>query len=123
MSRQRVSFSDLIGKTLTNIFVSGDNSEITFITNDNKKYIMYHNQSCCESVEVEDICGRLTDLVGVPILDAYESTNSDNPKNNHDECFIWTFYNISTMKGYVTIRWYGVSNGYYSVSVTFEETH
>ena len=34
-----------------------------------------------------------------------------------DDIGMWTFYNLVTDKEDCTIRWYGVSNGYYSVDV------
>lgn len=112
---------DLIGKTMVSV-ENVDDREIIFTTTDGEKFILYHCQDCCESVSVEDIIGDLADLVGEPILLAEESVSDQNPegviKTYHDS-FTWTFYKFATRKGYVDIRWYGESNGYYSESVSF----
>lgn len=110
----------LVGKTLKKIEVNEWNNEIYFYEQSGDKYKMFHYQDCCEDVSIEDICGDLDDLIGTPIIMADEATNHDTPKNEYDESFTWTFYKIATVKGYVTIRWYGESNGYYSEEVDFE---
>lgn len=112
-----VAFSELLGKTLISV-KSRQNTEhqdeIHFITKDGK-YIMTHDQDCCETVSIEEIIGNLDDLIGSPIVMAEESSN----EGDDDEwgSSTWTFYKLATNKGYVTIRWYGESNGYYSESV------
>jgi hypothetical protein len=113
-----VGFESLLGKTLKEVHRVGDEALI-FITNDGEKYQMYHEQDCCESVEIEDICGELDDLIGEPILIAREDTKEgeQDPDGWGDDSSTWTFYNIATIKGSLTIRWFGSSNGYYSESV------
>lgn len=115
-----VEFNNLIGKGLNKIEINKQMDEIIFHCEDESKYKMYHVQDCCESVTIEDICGDINDLIGSPIVVAEESTNNENPKE-WAESFTWTFYKLATAKGYVTIRWYGESNGYYSESVNFEK--
>ncbi len=66
-------------------------------------------------VTVEDVNGSKYDIIGTKILSAYESTGSAKPYGTY------TFYHIQTVKGDVTIRWLGVSNGYYSEKVSFVE--
>lgn len=111
----------ILGKTLSEI-VNGDD-QLRFKTTDGESYIMYHNQDCCENVYIEDIIGDLNDLIGVPILIAEEAIDPNDVPDEpcSSESQTWTFYKLATRKGYVTIRWYGSSNGYYSERVDFEK--
>ena len=115
---QMVSFSELVGKTITEIKGNVNSEQLYFICSDGTKYIMEHHQNCCESVSIDDIVGDLTDLLDSPIIQASEDSNCNNGKPGADS-FTWTFYNIATTKGHVTIKWYGESNGYYSEEVSF----
>lgn len=119
-----VELAELIGKTLTNV-ANNDNESITFMADDGSEYVLEHDQDCCESVTVEDVIGDLADLVGAPILMAELVTSQDNPEGitkKYQDSFTWSFYKFATIKGYVTIRWYGESNGYYSEEVSFKRT-
>ena len=122
-------FSDLLGNTLKGVSVvenDGCKNEIIFETIDGDVYRSYHDQCCCEYVGIDDIEGDLRDLIGVPILQAEVVCNTEDEfgdfkKDEYTESFTWTFYKLATIKGYVTIRWLGESNGYYSESVDFEK--
>ncbi len=114
-------FSDLLGVTLLRVERHG-NEEIVFTAIDGRRWKLYHQDDCCESVTIESVVGNLNDLVGYPITMADESSNSDNPpasEHGPPESFTWTFYKLATIQGYVDIRWYGESNGYYSEGVDF----
>lgn len=113
----------IIGKTMSSV-VMPDIDSIQFVATDGSRYQMVHHGICCEHVTIEDVVGDLTDLVGSPILMADEETNSDDLPSQSDprpESYTWTYYKFATIKGYVTVRWYGSSNGYYSEQATFEE--
>lgn len=136
-----VEFSELKGKTLLRI-ENNDNDELVFHCETGEKYKLYHSQDCCESVMIDDINGDLEDLIGTPILLAEEVNNDefvnafenkfkkqseddyyekDEDGNYKPESCTWTFYKLATKNGYVDIRWFGESNGYYSESVDFKK--
>ena len=121
-----VPFNKLAGLTLVRAERVGD-EQIEFETNDGRIFVMYHLQDCCERVLIEDIVGDLQDLVGEPILLAEKVDGEtvrkpiERDPDEYKESFTWTFYKLATRKGYVDIRWFGQSNGYYSESVNFVE--
>ena len=124
MKYEYCNVSELLGKTLVDI--KSDEFKIEFTTSTAEKYLMYHEQCCCECVYIEDICGDLNDLLNSEILEAEDISGEIDMKNicteeEYDsyESVTWTFYKIGTRKGSVTIRWCGTSNGYYSEGVDF----
>jgi len=111
--------ASLLGKTLASVSMTDDKERITLKTTDGESYSMMHYQDCCETVQVEEVIGNLDDLVGSPITEAEEISSEGWPAPEHSESHTWTFYKFGTAKGFVTIRWLGESNGYYSESVAF----
>lgn len=114
---------ELLGKTIIKIAnMEKDCGEITFICSDGSQFLMEHDQDCCESVFIEDVCGDVKDLLNSPILMAEDISNDCHMEelSKYDESYTWTWYKFATIKGYVTLRWYGTSNGYYSESVDFK---
>jgi hypothetical protein len=118
----RRKVSDLVGLTLASVEVAGNGEEMFFVTTDGRRFVFYHDQDCCESVEINDIVGDLSDLVGHPLLRAEErSEDATADRACYDDSGTWTFYEFATNKGSVTVRWLGISNGYYSESVDLAE--
>lgn len=115
------NFSVLKGQTLSKVVVDTELTQITFMSVDNRLWKLWHCQDCSEYVIIKDIVGDLNDLIGVPILQAEKVVSDELSGNQYDESCTWTFYKLATIKGFVTISWYGSSNGWYSEEVDFEE--
>lgn len=126
VAEDKCNISELTGKTIVSINGLEEGSgEAIFICSDGTKFVMYHSQECCETVSIDDVCGDVEDLLGTPILKAEEvcSDASDVEREDADCSATWTFYHIHTIKGTVTIKWYGTSNGYYSESADFKRVY
>lgn len=114
------SFSELSGRLLVRVEGGAGDESIAFVTSDGERWLMLHDQDCCEHVFVEDVCGDTADLIGSPLLLAEETSRSAGADDDvGDDSGTWTFYKMATIKGSVTIRWLGTSSGYYSESVSF----
>lgn len=115
-----VEMSDLVGRVFTEVKGGKGDYEMSLKCAEGT-FTFYHSQDCCESVTIEDIVGDLADLIGTPILSAEEVSDADSPEGwapgEYNDSYTWTFYKFATIKGYVDVRWYGESSGYYSESV------
>jgi uncharacterized protein YegJ (DUF2314 family) len=120
------SFAELQGRIPIYIKVDKNpdkKNNILMLFSDGVLVKMHHQQDCCESVWIEDICGDMDDLIGYPLIVAEEVSNKGTSQDCDQYCddsVTWTYYKMDTVKGGVTIRWCGTSNGYYSESANTE---
>ena len=107
---------EYIGKLIVKVQgLEKGSEEIKIHFEDGSLFYMKHFQDCCECVSVEDI-DQTTDLVGTK-WQGYEETYKEGESDEWGSS-TWSFYHIYTSGGYVWVRWYGSSNGYYSESAS-----
>jgi hypothetical protein len=120
-----VDFESLRGQTLVEITGCEPGSDcVTFVTDQGRRYRLFHDQDCCETVDLNDIIGEPVNLLNTPLLMASLVESEDIPPpegRGTDDSYTWSFYKLGTLYGYVTLRWFGESNGYYSETVSFVE--
>lgn len=110
-SKFRYTLESTVGFSKTDVLVFVDSDGPTL-------HLFQHSQDCCESVYLEDIIGDLADLIGYPLLQA-ELVTEESTTDEWGNSQTWSFYKFATVKGSVTFRWYGESNGYYSETVEY----
>jgi hypothetical protein len=114
----------MIGRTFTAVkqINGSQGDELHFYLDEEKTryFRFYHWQDCCENVRIEEIHGDLEDLVGTPLIVAEERVEHKTDPDYEYDSSTWTFYEFRTIKGSVTVRWLGTSNGYYSERVDLE---
>lgn len=115
------NLTTLIGLTPESISGAVGSSKLLITFTNGTTALFYHEQDCCEYVYIDDIVGDLDTLIGHPLTIAAikQSDSTDKPSSSEcqDDSFTWTFITLATIKGYVDIKFYGESNGYYSESV------
>jgi len=122
--KKELKISELLGKTLVSI-ENKDNRQLKFTTSEGEEFLMFDENSSYGNdsyADIEDIAGSLSDLLNNPILVAEERTSKAPSKDKeysdwYTNC--WTFYELATIKGSVTIRWYCSASPHYSAQVDF----
>jgi hypothetical protein len=122
--RDEDAFTAAKGRTITGVTGLEKGSSLLTISTDKGDLTLRHYRDCCESVSIEDFEGDESDLIGGIIVEAEETTNHPSAEGSTEdvwaESHTWTFYKFRTTKGDLWVRWLGMSNGYYSESVTVE---
>lgn len=143
---------DLLGEKIVSVKINdskepgliGESKDyLVLIELQDKTIRFYHDQDCCETVELIDIVGDINDLIGEELLMAEEVVSREELSAPFRESYIkheldrgrslkeieeyglvdsntWAFYKFGTIKGYVTFRFLGESNGYYSEEVSVD---
>ena len=114
--QETVIFTITIGKVISKIIATlpTEPEQVAVVFSDGVSLLMEHDQVCCEVVVLNDVVGNLSHLIGRTVLNFEESSQSHTDTSGGTT---WTFYNIRTDRGDVTLRWLGESNGYYSEDV------
>jgi hypothetical protein len=110
----RTNIASLVGETLTHIDCDGT-SQIMLTTASGRQIMIYHEQDCCESVQIQDTEGNWHDLIGKVITDTDHDTT-----HTCGDCADSCTLSVLTFKvddATVISRWIGESNGYYSEGV------
>ena len=112
-----IEFKELKGKIIKKIekVENGDGGDaIKFTTDLHDIYLLTHLQDCCEDVYLESITGDINNVLNNPIIsaDVIEGECKWDDKGDIHSTFV--FYEIKTVKGLITIRFNGSSNGNYS---------
>lgn len=110
---------DLVGKTF-DVVTRGEflgNTGVIFKTK-TQTYMLVHITCCCSEVYLQDVVGDLSDLENTEIITAEKRKGRTPPGSGGDwrDTIVWTFYEIATNKGSVTLRFCGEEN-YYSTAV------
>jgi len=120
-----MEITQLLGRVFTSVRGQIGASALTFTTVEGNHFELLQPGPLSE-VLIEDICGDLGDLEDAPLLQAEEVSSetedlsSDDPEYEtyNTTSITWTFYKFATRKGYVTVRWRGISaNGAYAENV------
>lgn len=112
--------TDLRGRVLAGVIAGVGDLSMDFVLVDGTRCCLVDGELGSGNdvqINVEEVHGDLEDLLGTPLLEVEEETGERLPG---EENVTWTFYRFATLKGRVTVRFFGTSNGYYSEVAEFQ---
>jgi len=120
LKRKHVEFSALVGEVLDSVDIDKKENQILLTTRSGRRFLVYHEQDCCESVAISGQDGSFDKLIGKPIVEARDIA-VDTSEEAIDSSQTTTTLVFRVDDQTVISRWIGDSNGYYSESVEIAE--
>jgi hypothetical protein len=114
---------ELIGKTITGLFVNEDQSALMFTHPDNEKTCYETEADCCSETWFADITG-VGALLDSTVLEVEEvklpSDLEDQDKRTRQEYDEFYGVKLKTTRGHVDIVYRNSSNGYYGGEIEYK---
>ena len=112
-----VGIEDLKGKVIESIVCDKDGQFINFKTEDGYQYSMKHIQDENEICYIDDIDGKLENLIFKEVVDC-ECRKESNANNE----VLYTDFKIEVDNAYATIEWYLSGESYYNKDIVINKT-
>ena len=119
LKRKHVEFSALVGEVLDAVDIDREENQILLTTRSGRKFLVYHEQDCCETVAISGQDGSFDKLIGkviVEVRDIAVDTGDDEIDSQTTTTLVFRVDDQTIIS-----RWIGDSNGYYSESVDIAE--
>lgn len=112
-----VGIEDLKGKVIESIVCDKDGQFINFKTEDGYQYSMKHIQDENEICYIDNIDGKLENLIFKEVVDC-ECRKESNANNE----VLYTDFKIEVDNAYTTIEWYSSGESYYNKDIVINKT-
>lgn len=112
-----VGIEDLKGKVIESIVCDKDGQFINFKTEDGCQYSMKHIQDENEICYIDNIDGKLENLIFKEVVDC-ECRKESNANNE----VLYTDFKIEVDNAYATIEWYSSGESYYNKDIIINKT-
>lgn len=112
-----VGIEDLKGKVIESIICDKDGQFINFKTEDGYQYSMKHIQDENEICYIDNIDGKLENLIFKEVVDC-ECRKESNANNE----VLYTDFKIELDNAYVIIEWYSSGESYYNKDIVINKT-
>lgn len=112
-----VGIEDLKGKVIESIVCDKDGQFINFKTEDGYQYSMKHIQDENEICYIDNIDGKLENLIFKEVVDC-ECRKESNANNE----VLYTDFKIDVDNAYATIEWYSSGESYYNKDIIINKT-